>query len=222
MRFTLSLSGRVSGNVFLMALVSSVISSCGVLVSAPEPTALPVPDVVPLISGSGNLVTAGGVVNSPAASAAESGEQLKSNLQSVSADKNIVKVFQTDRCNVLSRGGFIWFTNEVVLNDWLTPLDPAEAKAVRSKIDFSEQGALLLDYGIAGSKGSGASVVGDTLEIKGQDAIVRVKQFKAPANKRSVQVVTHPCSLFVMPRTGFTNLVVLSDLDDKLVSFENK
>ena len=225
---------QFSLKVCVAVLFSSLAFSCGVLEqspssssphSEPSPVLLPTTSVTPLISASGNLVAAGG--DSPSTVAINSKEITSSNQPQVLAAtdsevKNVTNVFQTDRCNTLSRGGFIWFTDQVGLNDWLSPLDADEAEQIVSKIDFSKQGALLLDYGIASSKGAGASIVDSKLEIKGQEAFVRVKQFKAPKNKKSVQVVTHPCSLFVMPRTGFTTLVVLSDLNDKLMSFENK
>ena len=226
-------------NVSVVLLVSTAIFSCGVLESNPLTgaapaqipddlsTPLPDPAVTPEVTPGGQYAnttttatnadsvskgnsTAGGLTSGQTASS--------DSLNSVAAGKPI---FQTDRCNRLSRGGFIWFTNQVVLDDWLSPLESAEASQVRSKIDFSKQGALLLDYGIAGSKGSGATVLGE-LKVNGQDGVIKIKQFKAPANKKSPQVVTHPCSLFVMPRTGFSTLVVLSEQGDKLTSFDNK
>ena len=215
-------------NLTVVLLVSTAVFSCGVLDSnpitgtAPAPVQLPEPSVTPEITAGGQY--AGANADSVSKSSSATGTQTSgltassASLNSVAADKPI---FQTDRCNRLSRGGFIWFTNQVVLDDWLSPLEPAEASKVRSKIDFTRQGALLLDYGVAGSKGSGATVLGD-LKINGQDGVIKIKQFKAPANKKGAQVVTHPCSLFVMPRTGFSTLVVLSDQGDRLTSFDNK
>lgn len=214
-----------------VALSYFVVFSCGVL--EPAPNAVPevevAPVVAPRITTSGKLVTAS--ESSAAEAAADAIEpdiadasvltQPQSLETPVSTSLVVTTLFHTDRCNALSRGGFIWFTDEVVLNDWLSPLDDEQAGQVTSKIDFSTQGALLLDFGIAGGKGAGALIVDDEIEIKDQTAFVRVKQFKAPANKKGVQVVTHPCSLFLLPREGFTRLVVLSDMDDELTSFDN-
>jgi len=94
---------------------------------------------------------------------------------------------------------------------------------VKSKVDFSKQGALLLDYGTAGTGGAGSTVMGESLELKGSEAIVKIKRYEPSStdNKKRAQVVTHPCSLHVMPRAGFDTLVIHSDLDDRLTSFAN-
>gem|GEM_PF-5946528 len=133
----------------------------------------------------------------------------------------VERIFQTDRCNLLTRGGFIWFTESVSFNDWISPLDAGQAEQVRSKIDFSKQGVLLVDFGVAGSKAAGATVIDDQLEIKGQEGLVKVMRVNPPADNRTAQVVTHPCTLFVMPRSGYSSLVVLSEQDDRLISFDN-
>lgn len=196
-------------SVCIVLLIAAVVVSCGVLESSPSAT---------LAEPSTSVVTPG--VRLVGTAAGDDGSKLASS-DSLNAFVVGNPIFRTDRCNRLSRGGFIWFTDQLVLDDWLSPLEPAIADEVRSKIDFIQQGALLLDYGIAGSKGSGATLLGE-LEIDGQDGVVTIKQFKAPANKKTAQVVTHPCSLFVLPRLGFSKLVVVSDLGDQLTSFDNQ
>ena len=134
----------------------------------------------------------------------------------------IKQIFQTERCNDLSRGGFIWFTDEVVLNDWLSPLGADLVNQVRSQVDFSNQGALLVDFGVAASSGAGVEMLSDQLLKSGNEAIVKIKQNKAQStDKKRIQMVTHPCSMYVMPRKGFDTLVIHSDQGDRLTSFKN-
>ncbi len=136
--------------------------------------------------------------------------------------ESIKQIFQTDRCNDLSRGGFIWFTDEVVLNDWLSPLGPALVKQVRSQVDFSSQGALLVDFGVAASSGAGVEMLSDRLVKSGSEAIFKIKQNKAQSkDKKRIQMVTHPCYVYVMPRKGFDTLVIHSEQGDRLTSFTN-
>ena len=209
--------------VSVSALIAVAVSACGVLEPAPEletvTASLPAPPVAPSVKGGGNVILNSGRSgnNNPSVAVQKSAATLKT-----ATSMPVRAIFQTDRCEALSRGGFIWFTDEVVLDDWLSPLKEDEAKRVTAQIDFSKQGALLVDFGVAGSRGVGVSVLGDKLEIKGQDALLRIGQIKPSAAKKVAQVVTHPCSLFVMPRSGFTNLVILSDMDDRLTSFENQ
>jgi len=139
------------------------------------------------------------------------------------ASGSIAQIFRTDRCSDLSRGGFIWFTDTVSLDDWLAPLSSELMAQVKSKVDFSKQGVLLLDYGIAGTGGAGSTIMGDSLELKGSEAIVKIKRYEPSSTdkKKRAQVVTHPCSLHVMPRAGFNTLVIQSEQGDRLTSFVN-
>jgi len=197
------------------ALVTTAVSSCGVL----EPNVVPssTATITPLITSSGKVATADAGVGK------ESNRTVQSaTLSGGSANGAITRIFQTDRCNELSRGGFIWFTDVVVLDDWLSPLSPEMIKQVKSNVDFSKQGVLLLDYGTAGTGGAGATVMNERLELKGKEAIVKVKRFKASStDKKRAQVVTHSCSLHVMPRIGYSTLVIHSEQGDRLTSFVN-
>lgn len=201
----------------LTALIATAVASCGVL----EPNVVPAStaSITPLITSSGTFSTAGN-----RASATNVRTALATNTTSGSdLTGSIQQIFNTDRCNKLSRGGFIWFTDSVVLDDWLAPLTPVVAKDVRRQMDFSKQGALLLDYGVAGTSGAGAMVVSKQLEVKGKDAFITVKKINPNATeKKKIQVVTHPCSLYVMPRTGFSTLVIQSEQGDRLTSFANE
>jgi len=209
----------------LCALVTAGVASCGVL----EPNVVPssTATITPLITSTGNVASADAGTNTVGANKVGMGKVGNRTIQSAtlsggSANGSIQRIFQTDRCNELSRGGFIWFTDVVVLDDWLSPLSPEMIKQVKSKVDFSKQGVLLLDYGTAGTGGAGATVMNERLEVKGKEAIVKVKRFKASStDKKRAQVVTHPCSLHVIPRTGFSTLVIHSDQGDRLTSFAN-
>ncbi len=211
----------------------SVLASCGVLQSpidaisdraesGPTEGGQKPQTAAPLTTSGGQRVTANTGVVEAVSGSINIVEEVAATSHAASASNAgpIEQVYRTDRCNVLSRGGFIWFTNEVVLNDWLSPLQSDVAAKTREKIDFKTQGALLLDYGVAGSKGAGAEVVNKSLEIKGQEASVTVRQFKPSQGKRTAQVVTHPCALYSMPRSGFNKLVVISEFGDRLVEFD--
>ena len=201
----------------LSTLVAATVTACGAL----EPNIIPgsTATITPLITTSGKVAK---VPDAPAA------DGTKTLLASNSSSANFVKgsdqeIFRTDRCNDLSRGGFIWFTDVVSFDDWLSPLSPELMAQVKSKVDFSKQGALLLDYGIAGTGGAGSTVMSESLALKGAEAIVKVKRYEPSATdtKKRAQVVTHPCSLHVMPRAGFDTLVIHSELGDRLTSFAN-
>lgn len=175
--------------------------------------------------GCGILESEGRAASSPLFTS--DGKRTSQTVQSQSARSStfgggIIEIFQTNRCNDLSRGGFIWFTDEVVLNDWLSPLGPELAGQVKAKVDFSSQGVLLLDNGIAASPGAGIEVLNNQLVMKGSEAIVQIRQNKAASKtKKRAQVVTHSCSLHVMPRSGYKTLVIQSEQGDRLTSFSN-
>ncbi len=134
----------------------------------------------------------------------------------------VKQIFETERCNDLSRGGFIWFTEEFVLDNWLAPLGPDLVAQVKSQVDFSKQGALLVDYGVAGSTGAGVELLSDRLIKRGKEAVFQIKKNKASSkDRKTTQMVTHPCYVFVMPRLGFDELVIQSEQGDRLTSFKN-
>lgn len=202
---------KLSCNTLVAGAVAATIAACGAL----EPNVIPVSTstVTPQI-------TAGGKV---ALTEQGNGVTTKAVLPESVGKGSIKQIFQTDRCSDLSRGGFVWFTDSVGFDDWLAPLSPELMAQVKSRVDFSKQGVLLLDYGIAGTGGAGSTVMSESLELKGSEAIVKVKRYEpSPTDrKKRAQVVTHPCSLHVMPRLGFSTLVVHSELGDRLTSFEN-
>ena len=205
------------------------VAACGAL----EPKVVPVSTsvITPSIVAAGKVVSASDVPASDVpgsnasdeAKAIKTGSALPADPATGSATGLIEQIYQTDRCNDLSRGGFIWFTETVGFDDWLSPLSPELVTQVKSKVDFSKQGVLLVDYGIAGTGGVATTVASKRLELKGSEAIVKVKRFEPSSTnkKRRAQVVTHPCSLHVMPRTGFSTLVVHSEQGDRLISFAN-
>ncbi len=203
----------------LSAVVAATVSACSTL----EPNLIPgsTASITPLITTSGNVAKTpdGSLVDANGTAAGGT----KTLLPATSGGGAIQQIFQTDRCNDLSRGGFIWFTDTVGFDDWLSPLSPALKAQVKSGVDFSQQGVLLIDYGVAGTGGAGTTVMSKSLELKGSEAIVKVKRYQPSATdqKKRAQVVTHPCSLHVMPSAGFSTLVIHSELGDRLTSFAN-
>ena len=207
----------------LSALVAASVSACSSL----EPNLIPgsTASITPLITSSGKVARAPDG-SQPIAGTAAGGTKTLLPVDSLSASAAtgaIEQIFQTDRCNDLSRGGFVWFTDTVGFNDWLSPLSPEQQAQVKSRVDFSQQGVLLIDYGIAGTGGAGTTVMSKGLELKGSEAIVKIKRYEpSPTDKKKrAQVVSHPCSLHAMPRGGFNTLVVHSELGDRLTSFAN-
>lgn len=136
-------------------------------------------------------------------------------------DASIVQIFQTNRCGDLSRGGFIWFTNEVTLDDWLKPLSPDLAQQIKSQVNFNTQGVLLVDYGLEASPGGGTEIADKQLRVESSEAFVVLKKLELDKSKKRVQMVTHPCTMYVMPRTGYDFLSVRNELGEQLIMFEN-
>ena len=48
------------------------------------------------------------------------------------------------------------------------------------------------------------------------------KPLVKPGIKRRVQVITHPCALFSMPRHGYDVLVIQNEWGDQLASIQNR
>ena len=134
----------------------------------------------------------------------------------------IGRIFQTNRCNDLSRGGFVWFTNMANLDDWLSPLGADLIGRIKSQVDFERQGVLLADFGIEASPGGGYEMISRELLIQDTKGIVKLKKIKLPNDKKRVQVVTHPCTLYAMPRVGYQVLSVQNEHGDVLTEFENR
>jgi len=195
-------------------LASSVIAGCGVLESTEVPPSVS-PSVPPPVIDSVRIepeITPGQLVrNTRVASTA-----------AINSSGAIEEIFQTNRCNDLSRGGFIWFTNKAQLENWLSPLSIELAGTIQSRVNFEQQGVLLMDYGIEASPGGGYEVVGNQIGIEGNEAFLTVRILKAPPGKRQLQMVSHPCALYAMPRDGFSVLSVRNEFGDKLISFENR
>lgn len=200
-----------------VALLATGVASCGILESNVTPSSTAT--ITPLITSGAKVATvsSGSIANSTGSIDARTTSVLGG------SGGSIQQIFKTDRCNKLSRGGFIWFTDTVVLDDWLSPLSLELKRDVKSRVDFASQGVLLLDYGVAGKKGAGAIVSSKDIAMKGKEAFITVKRLDPSAtSKERVQVVAHPCSLHVMPRTGFETLVIQSEVGDRLTSFANR
>jgi len=205
----------------LITLAVGTVAACGTL----EPDVVPVSSatITPVITAAGKVVKAPEGTVADAGTNEASADLPASSLSPGSATGSVQQIYRTDRCNELSRGGFVWFTDTVGFDDFLTPMSSEEVVQVKSKVNFSKQGVLLVDYGIAGTGGAGSTLMNESLEIKGPEAIVKVKRNDPSStdNKKRAQVVTHPCSLYVMPRTGFDTLVVHNEFGDRLTSFSN-
>lgn len=138
------------------------------------------------------------------------------------ASSSISAVYSSKDCRSISRGGFIWITDEVVLADLLAPLGAASANAVMDKLNFERRGALVVDFGEVPTPNFNVRLMRERLQLDGSKAIVQVDLVKPPANgKRNVQAVTHPCSIYAIPRTGYSTLEVQSELGDVFTSFSN-
>ena len=138
------------------------------------------------------------------------------------SSSSISTVYSSDNCNAITRGGFIWGTDAVVMSDLLSPLGVANAELILSKIDFETQGALMVDFGVTPTPDYRVKLMKDQLQLDGPKAIVQVDLVKPAANgKRKVQVLTHPCAIYVVPRVGYSTLEVQSGLGDVFTSFSN-
>ncbi len=139
----------------------------------------------------------------------------------------ITEAYSTDRCDALSRGGFIWFTDAVGLGDWLRPLGEKQSNEVMDRVPLASQGALLVDFGTVPTPGHRISLVNNRLLVSGEKAVLQVDLVKsadtagAMSTKKMPQVLTHPCALYVLPRLGFKVLEIQTGLGDVLTSFEN-
>ena len=147
--------------------------------------------------------------------------------------EKIQKIFRTDRCGDLSRGGFIWFTDKVALDNWLTPPGTQIVEDTELQIDFATQGVLLVDFGVAATPGAGTEIVTDQLLREDGKAFFTIRQHsnqafgkkpsgKKPGTKRRIQVITHPCTLYSMPRHGYDVLVIQNEFGEQLASIRNR
>lgn len=134
----------------------------------------------------------------------------------------ISAVYSSDNCSAITRGGFIWLTDPVVLADLLAPLGTANADLALNKVNFETQGALMVDFGVMPTPDFSVKLMKDRLQLDGPKAIIQVDLVKpAASNKRKVQVVSHPCTIYVLPRVGYSTLEVQSELGDVFTSFSN-
>lgn len=139
----------------------------------------------------------------------------------------ITEAFSTGSCESLSRGGSIWFTDAATLADWLKPLGARQSKLILDRAPLETKGALLVDLGTVPTPGYSIGLVTNRLAVTGNKAVVHVDLMKSEipgpgaANKRRPQVLTHPCSLFVLPRFGYSTLEVLTGPGEFLISFDN-
>ncbi len=135
----------------------------------------------------------------------------------------ITKAFTTNNCGSVSRGGFIWFTSAADFDHWVAAFDVAEAETVRARVPFDEKGALLVDFGSLPTPGYDIRLMENRLEFNRDKAIVKVDLVKpAGQTKKRVQMISHPCALFVMPRSGYRTLEVQTGLGDVLTVFANR
>lgn len=133
----------------------------------------------------------------------------------------ITEIYATDKCQAVSRGGFIWLTDQVVLEDLLTPLGAEAATEITTKVNFDLQGVLMVDFGTTPTPAYRVKLMQDKLQLDGPKAMVQVDLVKPAADKKMVQVVSHPCALYAMPRLGYTTLEVQSGLGDVFTTFSN-
>lgn len=134
----------------------------------------------------------------------------------------ISEIYSAGKCDAVSRGGFIWITDKVSLTDLLSPLGAAGSAGVTSQVNFTTQGALMVDFGATPTPAYKVKLVNNKLKLDGLKAIVQVDLVKpASSGKKQAQVVSHPCAIYVMPRVGYSTLEVQSELGDVYTSFVN-
>ena len=125
-------------------------------------------------------------------------------------------------CKEISRGGFIWMTDSVLLEDLVAPLGDGAATAIVQKVSFDSQGALMVDFGEIPTPGFDVRLMNKQLQLDGSKAIVQVDLVKlSESADRLPQVLTHPCAIYVVPSLGYNILEVQSALGDVFTTFEN-
>lgn len=140
----------------------------------------------------------------------------------VGAEKTIQELYTTDRCGAISRGGFTWSTNPVVFDDMLQSFDLQTRKSLISRVDFTSKGVLMVDFGEVPTRQHSIKLFDDRLVRDADKAIVQVDLVKAnTVGKKVIQVVSHPCTMFVVPRVGYNTLEIQSSLGDVFTSFKN-
>lgn len=144
-------------------------------------------------------------------------------VKSGAGSSSISAVYSSNNCSAITRGGFIWLTDQVVLADLLAPIGVANADLVLNQVNFATQGALMVDFGVMPTPDYRVKLFSERLQLDGPKAIVQLDLVKpaATAQKRQPQVVTHPCAIYVMPRVGFSTLEIQSELGDVFTSFSN-
>jgi len=75
-----------------------------------------------------------------------------------SSDRSISLIFETARCEKLSSGGYVWFRDDFMLDDWLAPLSKVVADEIRN----------------------------DQLVMEGRDALLAVKRVSGDRTKKMV------------------------------------
>lgn len=134
----------------------------------------------------------------------------------------ITELYTSGKCGAVSRGGFIWMTDKVVVADLLAPLGAEQVSQLLSKVNFDSQGVLMVDFGTTPTPAHRVDLLENKLQLNGPKAIVRVDLVKPAGNgKRMPQVVSHPCAVYSLPRLGFTVLEIQSGLGDVFTTFSN-
>jgi hypothetical protein len=132
---------------------------------------------------------------------------------------NIALLYETARCELISRGGFILIDNTVVLENLLLPLGARVAQETTGRVDFNTHRVLLVDNGASPSGGYASGLVSSAVEPQGDTGVVRIRlpQQAIPA-KRQTQNLSHSCALYTIP-ADYRTIQVRSQFDDLLVEF---
>lgn len=159
----------------------------------------------PLFSGSGSESANAGSIRKTAA-----------------GGSSLISEIYAGTCKDISRGGFIWMADPVLLADLVAPLGNDSAAEILRKVNFSSQGALMVDFGEMPSPNFDVKLMKNQLQLDGPKAIVQVDLVKSSGTGvRAPQVVSHPCAIYVVPSVGYSTLEIQSELGDVFTSFEN-
>lgn len=132
----------------------------------------------------------------------------------------IKQIFESSRCGDISDGGFIWFKEDADFDTWLSPLGGVFTKEIKSHVDFEKQGVLLIDFGVAPSSALVPDIVEEQVVLEDRRASITVVQKTIPEDSRRLGMITHPCSLHVIPRSSFDQLVVKDNHGDTMLVLE--
>ena len=133
------------------------------------------------------------------------------------SNTTIVSLYKSANCESISRKGFMLVSDNVMLQDLLAPLGLAANDI--AQVDFQRHQVLVVDFGAQPTAGFDVSLASNTLQAEAGKAVVRVNMPERTTQKRQAQVVSHPCGLYLLPRSGQQTVEIRSQFNDVLTRF---